>query len=112
MGKSAREIADAVIERIKASMDNTDQFTPEEKLSAFVNANNKCVCCQKSLNITLNGRNAGEGCWEAHHDRVSGEPHTPIILCANEPDSCHLECGHLGDYGNTGIFPKPPCKAR
>ncbi len=78
------------------------EFTEDEIEKAFDNANDQCDCCGKVLTWKNQGRDMGRGSWEAHH----GGRYTPVILCTGEPENCHLNCGHNGDYQNPGITPR------
>jgi len=80
-----------------------DDFTTDEISRAWERSGGKCECCGKTLSFKNQGRNSGRGAWEAHMGtgRV-----TPAILCTGEPENCHLNCGHKGDYRNPGITPR------
>ncbi len=79
-----------------------DKFTKEEIRKAWIKADGHCECCGKKLSWENQGRCSGWGEWEAHH----GSRSTPVILCTGEPQNCHLNCGHDGDYQNPGITPR------
>lgn len=78
------------------------EFTENEIEGAFNNADGVCECCNKQLSFDNQGRGSGRGAWEAHH----GGRQAPVILCTGEPESCHLNCGHNGDYQNQGVTPR------
>lgn len=77
-------------------------YTAEEKEDAFDSADGRCECCGKSLSFGSSRKNPGWGSWEAHH----GSRWSPVILCVGEPENCHLNCGHGGDFHNEGITPR------
>ena len=78
------------------------EFTQEEIDIAFDDADGRCECCDKQLSYANQGRQSGRGSWEAHH----GNRESPVILCTGEPENCHLNCGHDGDYQNPGVTPR------
>lgn len=78
------------------------EFTIEEIQNAFDIAEHRCECCGKQLTWVNSRTNPGRGQWEAHH----GSRYAPVILCTGAPESCHLNCGHNGDYHNPGITPR------
>ena len=80
-----------------------DPFPPELIDAAWQRCEGYCECCGKRLSWTNRGRRSGRGAWEAHmgQGRV-----TPMILCTEAPESCHLNCGHDGDYQLPGISPR------
>jgi len=78
------------------------EYSPDEVERAFERAGGCCECCGKSLSFGNSRRNPGRGSWEAHH----GNRWTPVILCVGEPENCHLNCGHDGDYHNEGVTPR------
>ena len=80
-----------------------DKFTLEEIKKAFERSQGKCDCCGKTLSFNNQGRDSGRGAWEAH---TSTGRVTPAILCTGEPENCHLNCSHDGDYKKPGITPK------
>ncbi len=83
-------------------MSNDYEFDQDEIEAAFDAADGYCECCGKKL-AWANSRRTGErGSWEAHH----GSRTSPVILCTGEPENCHLNCGHDGDYQNPGITPR------
>jgi hypothetical protein len=78
------------------------EFTPEEIEEAFERAGAMCECCHKDLSFKHSRKDPGRGQWEPHHrSRL-----TPVILCTGEPENCHLNCGHNGDFYNSGITPR------
>lgn len=79
-----------------------ENFPPDVVMRAWRNAEGKCACCGKTLSFSSQGRDDHRGAWEAHH--VEGRT-LPVILCIGEPENCHLNCGHEGDFGNRGITP-------
>jgi len=78
------------------------EFTADEIEQAFNLAEGCCECCGKRLSWARSRGNPGRGQWEAHH----GGRSTPVILCTGDPENCHLNCGHAGDYQNRGITPR------
>jgi len=78
------------------------EFTKDEVERAWNRAGGDCECCGKKLSWPNRGRKSGRGAWEAHH----GSRSSPVILCTNEPENCHLYCGHDGDFQNIGITPR------
>lgn len=78
------------------------EFIPEEIEWAFEKAGGRCECCGKMLVWRNSRANPGRGQWEAHH----GGRNSPVILCTGEPENCHLNCGHDGDFQNLGITPR------
>jgi len=78
------------------------EFTPDEVERAFDDADQRCECCAKQLSWGNSRANPGRGQWEAHH----GSRNTPVILCTGEPENCHLNCGHDGDFRNPGVTPR------
>jgi len=83
-------------------MANSYEFSPDEIEKAFMAAGGACECCGKSLCWDNSRANPGRGQWEAHH----GSRETPVVLCTGEPENCHLNCGHNGDFRNEGITPR------
>jgi hypothetical protein len=83
-------------------MSDNNEFSKEEIANAFMAATGRCECCGKKLSWE-NGRANPPvwGQWEAHR----GNRPTPVILCADEPEHCHLFCGHDGDFDNPGVTP-------
>ena len=79
------------------------EFSKDEIERAFESAGGACECCGKKLGWPNSRQTPGGwGAWEAHHgSRVS-----PVVLCTAEPENCHLNCGHDGDYQNPGITPR------
>jgi hypothetical protein len=80
-----------------------DPFTQNEIDEAWFRSGGFCECCRKRLFVNNQGRGSGTGAWEAHC--VEG-PDYPLILCTGEPQNCHLNCGHDGDYQNPGVLPQ------
>lgn len=78
------------------------EFTIDEVVRAFVLAESRCHCCRKRLAWGSSRANPGRGAWEAHH----GNREAPVVLCTTEPENCHLNCGHGGNFGNDGITPR------
>jgi len=78
------------------------EFAPQEVERAFDRADGRCECCGKKLAYGSSRRAGGRGAWEAHH----GSRSSAVVLCTSEPESCHLNCGHDGDYRNPGITPR------
>jgi hypothetical protein len=83
-------------------MPNEYEFSQDEIEAAFDDAGGKCECCGKQLAFGNSRRTGGRGAWEAHH----GSRASPVVLCTGEPENCHLNCGHDGDYQNVGITPR------
>jgi hypothetical protein len=83
-------------------MPNDYEFGSDEIERAFAKARGRCECCEKELVWEHSCSNPGRGSWEAHH----GNRYSPIILCTGEPENCHLNCGHDGDFQNPGITPR------
>jgi hypothetical protein len=77
------------------------EFTQDEVVRAWNAARGYCECCGKALSLASRGR-YGKGSWEAHH----GSRSIPVILCTGEPENCHFNCGHDGDYCSAGITPR------
>ena len=77
-------------------------FDSEEVRRAYELADGVCECCGKRLSWGNSRINPGPGQWEAHH----GNRSAPVILCTGEPENCHLNCGHDGDFQNRGITPR------
>jgi hypothetical protein len=80
-----------------------DPFTEDQLLKAWLVSRGRCECCGKTLTNDNRGRESGKGSWEAH--KAKGRD-MPVILCTGEPESCHLNCGHNGDFQNEGVVPK------
>jgi len=78
------------------------EFTADETEGAFDRAGGRCECCDKQLSWDRSRANPGRGQWEAHH----GSRSSPVILCTGDPENCHLNCGHDGDYQNPGVTPR------
>ncbi len=78
-------------------------FSDEDVEKRFYNyAKGKCECCKKEL--VWGNRDKGlKGAWHAHHviprriktdDSISNM----AILCINDPENCHFNQGHGGNY--------------
>jgi len=83
-------------------MSDNYEFTDDEIEQAFDQANGQCECCGKTLVWENSRATGGRGRWEAHH----GGRDAPVILCVAEPENCHLNCGHDGDFKNRGVTPR------
>jgi hypothetical protein len=83
-------------------MSNGYEFGSDEIERAFEQASGSCECCGKALAWKHSRSSPGRGAWEAHH----GSRASPVILCTGEPENCHLNCGHDGDFQNPGITPR------
>ena len=77
-------------------------FLGDEIEAAFLRAGGRCECCGEKLGWPASRATGGWGRWEAHH----GGRSTPVILCVGEPENCHLNCGHDGDFQNPGLTPR------
>ena len=68
----------------------------------------KCAACGDPL--TKESRTKGEqGAWQAHH--IDGDPDNNdlsncTVLCINDPNSCHLNVGHSGNFDGGELAPK------
>ncbi len=78
------------------------EFDSDQVERAYERAGGACECCGKRLAWANSRGNPGRGQWEAHH----GSRSSAVILCTGAPENCHLNCGHDGDYRNTGITPR------
>lgn len=83
-------------------MVRNEGFDSDEVERAFERAGGLCECCGKSLSFENSRRSGVWGRWEAHH----GSRASPVILCVGDPENCHLNCGHDGDWANEGITPR------
>jgi hypothetical protein len=83
-------------------MSDDYEYSSDEIERAFVRAGGCCECCGKRLVWEHSRSNPGQGGWEAHH----GGRYSPVILCTGEPENCHLNCGHDGDFQNLGMTPR------
>lgn len=75
-------------------------FDADEIERAFEDAGGEC--CGKSLSFANSRRGGWRGRWEAHH----GNRASPVILCMSDPENCHLNCDHDGDWAILGITPR------
>ena len=80
-----------------------DPFSNEQIVAAWFRCGGRCECCGKVLTPENQGRESGWGSWEAHY--APGR-FIPVILCTGYPENCHLNCGHWGNYQNTGVVPQ------
>jgi len=80
-----------------------ERFTADEIRKAWDRSGGCCECCGEILSFQNRGRLSGRGSWEAH--RGEGRV-TPMVLCTGEPENCHLNCGHKGDYNSPGVTPR------
>lgn len=78
------------------------EYSSDEIEAAFESADGCCECCGKTLSYGNSRKRRGRGAWEAHH----GSRYDPVILCVGEPENCHLNCGHDGDFHIEGITPR------
>jgi hypothetical protein len=68
--------------------------------AAFARQNGRCGFCGKSLSFEK--YEVGDwGAWAAHH--IDGDPNNNrlsncVCLCVNQPENCHLNIGHHGDF--------------
>lgn len=63
-----------------------------------------CAYCGKRLKWGSRDKGA-MGAWHAHHRRPedyggSNTLRNCVIFCINEPENCHLNVGHDGDWDN------------
>ncbi len=63
-----------------------------------------CAGCGKTL-VRGNQDKGQWGAWHAHHRKPrdyggSALLRNCVLLCINEPENCHLNIGHEGNYGN------------
>lgn len=71
-------------------------------LNFHTSAHGACECCGKK--IVWGNRDKGEkGAWHAHHIvpksvRVDDSINNMAMLCINNPENCHLNKGHGGNY--------------
>ena len=80
-----------------------DQTEREITEVFYFTAKRRCECCGKMLDFESRGdRNSVFG-WEALF--IDGWD-TPLVLCLGQPENCHLNCGHQGDYRNPAVFPE------
>lgn len=84
-------------------MDGYEYIEDEIKEVFFFFARSKCECCGKTVEFKDRGQRKSIFGWEAH--LIEGWD-APIILCLGEPENCHLNCGHKGDYQNPAVFPE------
>lgn len=75
------------------------------KWQFYVMAKGQCECCQKEL-VWENRDKGQEGAWHAHHVNPVNKNNNDLIsnmaiLCINEPENCHLNQGHGGNYRET-----------
>lgn len=67
-----------------------------------------CAYCGKKL--ARESRDKGSrGAWHAHHRKARVEEgtdylHNCVLFCINEPENCHLNIGHDGDYDRNPII--------
>lgn len=80
-------------------------FSEEDKILRFFHyAEGKCECCGKQL-VYENQQPGLTGAWHAHHVvpiniREDDSIHNMSVLCINDPENCHLNQGHGGNYSN------------
>ena len=78
-------------------------FSIEDIKDRFDNyAKEKCECCKKEL-VWENRDKGLKGAWHAHHvipKRIKNDDSISnmAILCINEPENCHFNQGHGGNY--------------
>ena len=61
-----------------------------------------CECCSKEL-VWGNHDKGEKGAWHAHHikpvkNEIDDSIDNMAILCINNPENCHLNHGHGGNY--------------
>ena len=76
------------------SNDNSVEF------AAFGRQDGQCAYCGKKL-ARENYETGDWGAWGAHH--IDGNLNNNSVgncacLCVNNPENCHLNVGHCGDY--------------
>lgn len=84
-------------------MDGYDQIEREIAEIFYFDSKRRCDCCGKLLSFEDRGNHDSIFAWQAHF--IEGWD-APLILCLGEPENCHLNCGHLGDYGHSAVFPE------
>jgi hypothetical protein len=84
-------------------VDGFDQVEKEIVEVFYFTAKGRCECCGKTVKFEDRGKRNSIMAWEAH--LIPGWD-APLILCLGEPESCHLNCGHNGDYKNPAAFPE------
>ena len=78
-------------------------FSNEDVKKRFdIYAKKKCECCKKEL-VWENRDKGTMGAWHAHHvtpkkDGIDDSIENMTILCINNPENCHLNQGHGGNY--------------
>lgn len=76
--------------------------------AAFERQNGLCGACGKALKWECFER-GDRGAWTAHHIDANPNNNTLsncVCLCVNEPEDCHLNYAHHGDYNGSYLAPK------
>lgn len=83
-------------------------FSTEVMAGRLARQDEKCACCEKAL--VISNRDQGErGAWHAHH--IDGDTDNNVLsncacVCINDPENCHLNIAHNGDFQNGELAPK------
>jgi hypothetical protein len=78
-------------------------FSEEDVIKRFfITAKGQCECCKKKL-VFKNRDKGTKGAWHAHHVipknvKFNDSIINMAILCINDPENCHLNKGHGGNW--------------
>jgi len=85
-------------------------FSPDNSIETarFEKQGGRCALCGKE--IALENHDTGEvGGWHAHHidgDRENNELYNCAAVCINDPENCHLNVAHWGDFTSDLLAPR------
>ena len=80
-------------------------FPKEVAQDRFVKQGGRCACCGKLL-VSRNRDLGSQGAWHAHH--IDGDTDNNVlsncaVVCINDPENCHLNVAHSGDFTNGSL---------
>jgi hypothetical protein len=84
---------------------SVDHSIEEER---FKRQGGRCALCGKRL-VLENYEKGEENAWASHH--IDGDSSNNVIdncavVCINEPENCHLNSAHTGDFSFGVLAPK------
>lgn len=83
-------------------------FPVEISVERFDKQNAQCALCDKEI-VWLNTKKGEKGAWAAHH--IDGDADNNVLsncacVCINDPQNCHLNIAHSGDFKDGELAPK------